>query len=166
MTALDAYARLETMGVLRRSDADPGEEVVVKFGKSTLTLESTADQPLTHWSLPALHVQEMGSENVVVSPGNDSPEHLTITDRDMLSALKQVMPHHTAPKPTKSATRPEAGLWFLGFVLLSLAILLMPGIVGGVAPTLIPARTRAHPRRPDGSIDRRSDGPCLHHAGG
>ena len=55
MTALAQYQRLESSGVWRPSPEDRVRDVVVAFGDATLILrDPRSEEPLSHWSLPAV----------------------------------------------------------------------------------------------------------------
>lgn len=138
MTALVEYERLEAVGHWRSHDQDPGREVVVKFGKSTLVIEERANAPLVHWSLPALRVRTEAENGVTYAPDYESTESLTIEDPEMRAALARVvaaLPYATAPPPSRLPALMAGGV---GLAILILGVLNLPGVLGSVAPTLIP----------------------------
>ena len=143
MTALDRYERLEAVGIWRDRDDDPGREVVVKFGKSTLVLEARADEPLTHWSLPALRVRARAGSEITYAPDGESIETLTIADDEMHAALARVIAPPTAPPPSDRKPMSIVRTLIVLGGLLVLGIAMLPMLLGWVAPSLIaPERAR------------------------
>jgi len=90
MTALEQYQRLEFPGVWRASPEHQRKNVVVCLGDATLIIYDYADQPLTHWSLPALIRLNGNSRPAVFAPGADSTEELEVSDASMIDAIEQV----------------------------------------------------------------------------
>ncbi|MCY3996919.1 MAG: hypothetical protein OXF07_12330 [Rhodobacter sp.] len=90
MTALKQYQRLEFPGVWRASPKHQRKNVVVCMGNATLIIYDYADQPLTHWSLPALIRLNGNGRPAVFAPGADSTEELEISDDSMIDAIEQV----------------------------------------------------------------------------
>ena len=54
MTALDNFQRLEAPGIWKADPEAQRRDVVVAFGEATLTIATGTDQPVSHWSLPAI----------------------------------------------------------------------------------------------------------------
>ena len=90
MTALNQYARLETMGVWRESPATQRRDVAVSFGDSTLVISDRSETALAHWSLAAVRRRNSGQRPAIYSPGADATETLEIEDDTMVAAIEKV----------------------------------------------------------------------------
>lgn len=166
MTALEQYERLEAIGIWRDRDGNPGREVVVKFGKSTLVLEAQADEPLTHWSLPALRIRGRSGSDVVYAPDGESRETLTISDGEMHAALARVIAPAAKAQPAQRRPRSvlKAGLFLVA--VLCLLVVFLPSLLGWAAPSLIaPERARLLAANMIPLIEERT-GPTCASAGG
>ena len=137
MTALDQFDRLETLGVWHGSADDPGREVVVKFGKSTLVIEESADAPLAHWSLAALRTRPDGADRLRYFVDGAIEESLQIDDPLMRDAIGQIMAARADGPPDGPRRRP--GWWLLLPVLMAMAglVLVLPAGISRVAYALI-----------------------------
>ena len=138
MTALEEYQRLEAVGLWRADSNDDGKEVVVKFGKATLVIEASADAPLAHWSLPALHERSRTSERTIYSPDDESAETLTIEDAEMQSALSRVLAGRRAAQSSRTKNGPGLLMAVAALAIATFGILSLPGVLGGIAKSLIP----------------------------
>lgn len=143
MTALAQYERLEALGVWRAHDGAESREVVIKFGKSTLQLEATADEILAHWSLPALRLKSQDDNAATYAPDFESSESLTVEDAEMRAALGRVLAARLdAPRPPRSRLPMIAATAAL-FALVGIAVLNLPSVLSSFAPSLIaPERAR------------------------
>ncbi len=139
MTALDAYDRLEAVGILKRSAQDPGVEVVVTFGEATLTmngLSADGDTPLTHWSLAAVDLIENSEIRAVYSLNAMSEETLEVEDETFRRALSRVLRDRSAQAPRAARSK---GIKYLGLacVIAALGYAVLPGMVIGTAKRMI-----------------------------
>jgi Zn-dependent protease with chaperone function len=133
MTALDRYALLEAEAVYHDGQSARPREVIVRFGETTLTLLTFNDEPVNHWALASLRrVDETaprGEQEVLrLSPGHDGDERLTLTDPEMIAALREVCPDLEAPASPPSHVLRKALIWGTG----ALAALALIGLV--IAP--------------------------------
>lgn len=90
MTALDKFDRLESGGLWRETKEAQRRDVTVSFGKATLVLSDAAGRPLTHWSLPAVRRENIGSRPAIFTPDEHASETLEIADDTMVDAIEQV----------------------------------------------------------------------------
>lgn len=116
MTALDRYSLLEAEAVYFDGRSARPREVIVRFGETTLTLLTPQDEPVNHWALASLRQisanKAPGEDEVLrLSPGHDGEERLTLSDRDMIAALRQVCPDLTAPASPPSHVARKALIW-------------------------------------------------------
>lgn len=89
-TALTEFSRLESGGLWRPDPDEQRREVVVSLGEATVTISDTADRPLAHWSLPALHRLNVGVRPAVFAPDVEATETLEISDDLMIDAMEKV----------------------------------------------------------------------------
>ena len=91
MTALKKYQRLESPGLWRDTPEAQRREVVVAFRDATLVLSDPRnEQPLSHWSLPAVERLNPGQMPALYAPGFDTDETLEIDDPEMTAALETI----------------------------------------------------------------------------
>ena len=92
MTALKQFQRLEAQGSWRATPDGPARDVIVALGDATLVLSDPAtDQPLSHWSLPAVVQINGGRVPAIYAPGPDSTdETVAIDDPLMIQAIARV----------------------------------------------------------------------------
>lgn len=90
MTALKEYERLESSGLWRSGADAQRREVIVSFGDATLVMSDTAERPLTHWSLSAVHRENPGIRPALFLPAPDAAETLEIEDGEMIDAIEKV----------------------------------------------------------------------------
>ncbi|MEL7099562.1 MAG: hypothetical protein AAGM84_12100 [Pseudomonadota bacterium] len=88
MTALKKYQRLEATGLWRPGADAQRREVVVSLGDATLTISSTADQPLAHWSLAAIERAPGRGKPAIYHPDGDTGETLELQADDMITAIE------------------------------------------------------------------------------
>lgn len=133
MTALDKYALLEAEAVWFDGMTSVPHEVIVRFGETTLTLLTFQDEPVQHWALASLRQISStrdggGREELRIAPGHDGEERLTLTDPEMIRALRQVCPDLLAkPKPSRRGIG-------RGLLVAALALGAVAGLVFVVAP--------------------------------
>lgn len=142
MTALRQYARLECPGLWREHAEAQRREVIVFFREASLILaDPRTEQPLTHWSLPA--VQRLNdSIPATYAPGDDHEgETLEIEEADMIAALSTVRGALEAARPRPGRLRN----WIAGGVLSAvvLAAFLVPGAIISHTIEVAPDATRA-----------------------
>ncbi|MCK0120088.1 hypothetical protein MWU61_06030 [Loktanella sp. F6476L] len=90
MTALTQFERLESGGVWRETATSDPIEVTVSFGKATLVLHDSTEQPVTHWSLPAVMRRNPGVRPALFAPAPDAEETLEIEDDLMVDAIETI----------------------------------------------------------------------------
>ncbi len=142
-TALKKYARLESQGLWRDSDASQRREVIVAFREATLVFsDPKSEAVLGHWSLPAIQRQNPGALPAVYTPGGDAVETLELDDTDMIAALETVRAAIADQRPKPGRLR--------GFILGSGTVLIVAAAVFWLPDALIrhtasvlPAATRA-----------------------
>lgn len=90
MTALKQYEKLESTALWRETLATQRREVYVNFGDTSLMIRNKADDPLSHWSLPAVQRLNPGKMPAVFAPNSDASETLEIEDTTMVEAIEKV----------------------------------------------------------------------------
>lgn len=91
LTALDSYQRLEASGVWRPGPSEQRLNVFVSIGSATLTITSTKDIALAHWSLPAVERVNPGVEPAIYRAAPDAEDRLEVSDPEMVAAIEQVL---------------------------------------------------------------------------
>lgn len=144
MTALDAYQRLEAIGLWRPTAEAQRREVVVSLGDATLTMHSTSNQALAHWSLAAIERQNPGTRPAIFNPHGDPDETLELGDdaAEIIDALEKLRRVVERRRPRKGRLRA---------ILLSLAFLSVvaglwtwaPGALTDHAVNVVPAVKRS-----------------------
>ncbi|MGM0585021.1 MAG: M48 family metallopeptidase [Pseudomonadota bacterium] len=134
-TALRRYALLESTGLYHGSDAAPPQEVVVRFGESTLTLLDFHDTPLAHWALAGLRRLD-GSRpgELRLAPDMEGEERLVIRDPQMIEAVEAVCAELDRAGPARRRRGLLLVLGGLGLAALAGALLfVLPDISGRLA---------------------------------
>lgn len=90
MTALAKYEKLESAGLWRESPEHQRVEVYVSFGDTSLVIRDKHEEPLSHWSLPAIHRVNPGESPAVFSPTAEMVETLELDDEIMVEAIETV----------------------------------------------------------------------------
>jgi hypothetical protein len=106
MTARARYRRLEAIGRWCDAPGAPCREVVVAFGKATLTLYDLDDRPLGHWALAGVSVRARDGANAVYAMSPKAGETLAIGDPEMIAAIAAV----TRSEPAAAARRRRPAL--------------------------------------------------------
>lgn len=112
MTALDAYRRLEALGLWREQAEDQRREVVVALGEATLVMSSPAGAALGHWSLPAIERLNPGKSPALYAPADDSNEELEIADAEMVEAIERIRSAIAKSRPRPGRLRLVLGFGF------------------------------------------------------
>lgn len=142
MTALEQYARLESMGVWRESPAAQRRDVIVAFGKATLVISHRGESPLAHWSLAAVRRLNPGEAPALYSPGADAAETLEIEDETMVTAIEKVRSLIARRRPQAGRLRGGLLLAFAALVL-ALAVFWVPGALLRHTVAVLPPSLRA-----------------------
>ncbi|MEF3046841.1 hypothetical protein [Pseudotabrizicola sp. L79] len=143
ITALKQYARLESTGLWRDRPEAQRREVIVAFREASLVLsDPRSEQPLSHWSLPAVQRLNPGQLPALFGPDDSGTETLEVSDRDMIAALEQVRGALESRRPKPGRLR--GFLWGSGTVLvLAAAIFWLPEALVKHTASVLPAATRA-----------------------
>ncbi|MCJ8138903.1 hypothetical protein [Falsirhodobacter halotolerans] len=140
-TALSHYARLECSGLWREHNDAQRREVIVFFREASLILaDPRSDQPLAHWSLPA--VERLNDTTpALYAPGADHDgETLEIDEPAMIEALSTVHGAILAARPHPGRVRNIILAVSLGLVIL--AGLFLPGAIRSHTVAVVPDATR------------------------
>lgn len=141
MTAVDAYRRLEAIGLWREQAEDQRREVVVALGEATLVMSSASGEALGHWSLPAIERLNPGKSPALYAPAADSDEELEIADTEMVDVIERI---RTAI--AKSRPRPGRLRLFLavGFTVVvgALGVFWLPDALTRQTVSLLPEAKR------------------------
>lgn len=141
-TALRRYVRLESRGLWRELPEAQRREVVVGLRQATLVIsDPKSDQPLTHWSLPAVTRLNPGQMPALYAPGEGAAETLELDDDDMMAALATVHGAIERARPHPGRLR---GAGTLGLVagLAAAALFWLPGAVINHTAGVLPPATR------------------------
>jgi hypothetical protein len=143
MTALRKYQRLECTGLWRPLPQAQRRDVAVVLREATLVIaDPRSEQPLSHWSLPALERLNPGVSPALYSPDQGDSEVLEIEDADMIAALETVHAVLERRRPHPGRLR---GLTVGSGLLaaLALAVFWLPGAMSRHAAAVLPDTTRA-----------------------
>ncbi len=143
MTALAQYQRLESSGVWRPSPEDRVRDVVVAFGDATLILrDPRSEEPLSHWSLPAVTRLNPGQRPAIFAPGGtERDEVLEIDDTLMVDAIERIHTAIAAGRPRPGRVRHGMRL-ALAVILLGAAAVWLPGAIQRHAAWISPPAQR------------------------
>lgn len=144
-TALARYARLEAPGEYLDGEGARAQDVIVSFGRATLTLSRFDDTPVAHWSLAGLRRLNgpAGDTCLRLAPGGDSDERLLLHDPAMIEAIRTVCADLEAPPPSRrfglrlAAWGVAAAAALAGFLLV-----VLPALADALAPLVPPERER------------------------
>ncbi len=165
MTALKEYQRLEFAGVWRASPEHQRKDVIVCVGNATLVMYDYADQPLTHWSLPALVRLNSGSNPAVFAPGVDSSEVLEVSDGTIIEAIERIQRASEKRRPGNRRLRIAVIAGILCVLLVS-GIFWLPELLVNHAAAVVPDAKRIElGERLLAQIQRTSGRPCHTGAG-
>jgi Zn-dependent protease with chaperone function len=112
-TALARYALLEATGDYHDGLTSRRQEVLVKFGRASLTLSRFDETPVTHWALASLRAVDAGpvdDDALRLTPDPESDERLTLRDPVMIEAIEHVCPDLRAGPPLGRGLL-RLGLW-------------------------------------------------------
>ncbi|WP_254368116.1 hypothetical protein [Paracoccus sp. Z118] len=167
VTALSAFQRLEAPGVWREGPEARLRDVVISVGDATLILsDPLSEQPLSHWSLPAVTRLNPGQLPAIYAPGApENDEILEIDDELMISAIEKV---HLAIR----ASRPHPGRLRGGLVAAAVALVVLAGmawipgaVVRHAALIAPPAQREAVGRQILAQLSASTGTPCARAAG-
>ena len=143
VTALTQFQRLEAAGVWRPAPGERLRDVVVSFGDASLILrDPRSEEPLSHWSLPAVTRLNPGQMPAIFAPGDaDQDEVLEIDEALMVEAVERV---HTAIAASRPRPRHVRGvlLWSSLAVGALAAAVWLPGAIIAHAARIAPPAQR------------------------
>ena len=143
MTALNKYQRLECSGLWRAGPDAQRRDVTVAFREATLVLaDPSSEQPLSHWSLPAVQRMNPGEAPALYSPDAGASEMLELDDPDMIAALDTVQDVLERRRPHPGRLRNWVILGVLSTAT-ALAVFWLPGAMSRHAAVVLPQTTRA-----------------------
>ena len=142
MTALDQYQRLEAPAIWRADETAQRRDVIVSFGEATLTISSSSEIAVSHWSLAAVQRLNPGETPAIFSPGEDSVERLEIADETMVDAITQVQKAvvRLAPHPRRLRL---ILLGLLSVLIIGLTVFWLPGAMIAYTASVVPPSKRA-----------------------
>ena len=143
MTALTQFQRLEATGVWRPAPGARLRDVVVAFGDATLVLrDPRSEEPLSHWSLPAVTRLNPGQRPAIFAPGDaDQDEVVEIDDSLMVEAIERVHSAIAASRPRRGRLRGVV-IWSAAAVALLAAAIWLPGAIIAHAARIAPPAQR------------------------
>lgn len=162
MTALSEYQRLECAGLWRPAPRDQRREVIVSFGDATLMLsDPRSQQPLAHWSLPAVELRNPGRMPALYRPGADATEELEIADEAMVAAIAKVHRLLEARRPHRGRLRGVMAAGFAAVLVLGLAVWLPDAMIAHSVRVLPDAKRAEIGRRALDELTRVAGAPCA-----
>ncbi len=145
MTALTQFQRLEATGVWRPNSSERLRDVIVSFGDATLILrDPRSEEPLTHWSLPAVTRLNPGQMPAIFAPGDaEQDEVVEIDDTLMIQAIERVHSAIAASRPRPGRLR-GALIWTsIGAAVIAGVIWLPDAVIAHAARIAPPAQRTA-----------------------
>jgi len=142
MTALAQYRRLEATALWHETPEAQRREVLLSVGEATLVISAMTEDPLSHWSLPAIVRLNPGETPALYAPGRDAGERLELEDATMIAALETVRGAIDRRRRHPGRLR-LTGAMALGCAGLLLAALWLPGALTRQTVTLLPEASRA-----------------------
>lgn len=139
MVALKKYDRIESAGLWRPSPDAQRRDVIAVLGDSTLTIQTSTEQPLAHWSIAAIDRANPGEVPARFHPDGDPGEELELdeTETDMVAAIETL-------RRAVDKARPHPGrLRWLGFTasaaaVIAAAVLWLPGVMVDHTLSVVP----------------------------
>ncbi len=141
MTALDQYRRLEAIGLWHETPEAQRREVLVSLGEATLMISSLTEDPLSHWSLPAVERLNPGHEPALFAPGPDAGERLELTDPDMVTAIEKLRSAIARGRPHPGRLRLITA-FLIGLTALALTAAWLPGALTRQTVAMLPEASR------------------------
>ena len=143
MTALTQFERLEAPGVWRAAPGARLRDIVVSFGDASLILrDPRSEEPLSHWSLPAVTRLNPGQMPAIFAPGDAAQDEVVeIDDRLMVEAIERVHTAILASRPRPGRLR-GALIWSTLGALALAAVIWLPGAVMAHAARIAPPASR------------------------
>ncbi|MCA8869914.1 MAG: hypothetical protein KDA67_14765 [Rhodobacteraceae bacterium] len=141
MTALKQFEKLESTALWRETLATQRREVIVSFGNASLVIRNNRDEPLSHWSLPAVERLNPGKSPALYAPNLDASETLEIEDQTMIEAIEKIRAAIQRRRPHPGRLRLAV---FLGLSLAVVALLVfwLPGALERHTARVVPFETR------------------------
>lgn len=167
MTALTQFQRLEATGVWRPAPGARLRDVVVAFGDATLVLrDPRSEEPLSHWSLPAVTRLNPGQKPAIFAPGDaDQDEVVEIDDPLMVEAIERVHSAIAASRPRRGRLRGVVIWSGVGLALLAAAVWLPGAVMNHAARIAPPAQRTAVGMAMLADMRRTTGAPCDRAAG-
>jgi hypothetical protein len=143
VTALTQFQRLEATGVWRPDPSQRLRDVIVSFGDATLILrDPQSEEPLSHWSLPAVTRLNPGQMPAIFAPGEaEQDEVVEIDDSLMVEAIERVHSAIAASRPHPGRLR-GALIWSVIGVAVVAGAIWLPGAVIAHAVRVAPPAQR------------------------
>lgn len=144
MTALKRYDLLEAEGRYFDGKTAQPHDVVVKFGDASLMILDLKDIPVAHWPLATLRSLGGSGAGLSLIPDFGGDERLTITDTDMIDAIRAICPKLDEAEPVGGRRWTRVASW-AGLALGSIYLIifhLLPAISDQLAE-LIPPEAEA-----------------------
>lgn len=144
MTALTKYARIEAAGLWRATPDAQRRDVIVSIGDATLTLTDLKDQPLAHWSLPAVARANPGTRPAIYHPDGDPGETLELPENEgeMIDAIETLRRAITRTRPHPGRLRWVSVAASI-VIVLGLTLFWLPGAMQDHTLRVVPPAKRA-----------------------
>lgn len=141
MTAITKYERLEAAGLWRASPEAQRRDVLLSMGDATLTISDMQENPLAHWSLPAIIRLNPGERPALYAPGEDATEDLETDDDTLIKAIEKLRRVVERRRPHPGRLR-GWGTFSLFALIIALGVFWMPGALRNYTVSVVPKPTR------------------------
>ena len=111
MTALKQYQLLEAEGRYFDGQTAQPRDVIVKFGDASLMILDLTDMPITHWPLATLRSLGAAGPGLSLIPDHGADERLTVTDGEMIKAIRAVCPRLEKAEPVGGRRWTRVAAW-------------------------------------------------------
>ncbi len=167
MTALDEYQRLEASGLWRATPDAQRTEVIVSIGDATLIITDLREQPLAHWSIPAVQRANPGRRPAIYHPDGDPGETLELAEneKEMVTAIEKLRAAVERRRPHPGRLRLLVFLASMAAVA-ALVVFWLPGAMRSHAVSVVPEVKRQEIGNALLDIMQRITGPACRDANG
>ncbi len=167
MTALEEYQRLEASGLWRATPDAQRTEVIVSIGDATLIITDLKEQPLAHWSIPAVERANPGRRPAIYHPDGDPGETLELpeNEKEMVTAIERLRSAVDRRRPHPGRLRLVTFLVSMAAVV-ALVVFWLPGAMRAHAVSVVPDVKREEIGQSLLEMTQRITGPACREAGG
>ncbi len=139
MVALKKYARIESVGLWRPTADAQRREVIAVLGDATLTIKTSTDAPLAHWSIAAIDRANPGQTPARYHPDGDPGEELELAadETEMVDAIETLRRAIDRARPRPGRLR-WLGLAASAAAVIAAAVFWLPGALVDHTLSVVP----------------------------